>query len=101
MDVATGGIVAAREIGACAKRGALRAKHDHTALGIGLEHLEGIGDPREHFLVEEVMWRLLNLDDADMAIEGHGNRRRGGNYRGKGSIHGGSVLLWCLGVMPG
>ena len=95
VRIAAGCIVALGKIGSRTKRGALSTQHDGAALRIGFEGFERIGDAREHHLIKEIVRRLLHLDDANVAIQGHGNRGIAGNVDHESSP------LKCLSVRAG
>ena len=56
------------EIGAGAERLALGAEHVGADLVVLVERLEGIGDLVDQRIVEEIVRRPLDLDDADMTF---------------------------------
>jgi predicted RNA methylase len=56
------------EIGAGAERLALGAQDDGADVVVAVERLVGVGDLVDQRVVEVVVRRALDLDDADMAV---------------------------------
>ena len=56
------------EIGAGAERLALGAQHVSPDVAVAVERLEGVGDLVDQRIVEEIVRRPLDFDDADMTF---------------------------------
>ena len=68
------------EVGAGAERLALGAQHVGADVAVAVERLEGIGDLVDQRIVEEVVRRTLNFDDADMALAADADILEGGAH---------------------
>src|SRR5262249_5926550 len=62
-------VTTAAQVGARAKRFALRCEHDRATAGVSIELLEGIRDLLDQAAIEEVVRRALNLHRCDRACE--------------------------------